>query len=494
MNNHYNIKDPASIFEYSKLLMGESLHSLLGDEVIKNYVAEKGLLRGKNKGALGNMVEELFFKYSPNSNPVADFEKAGLELKCTPLLKSKEEKKADHNEYRIKERLVCGMIDYFEIAKTDFNQSHIYLKCRLMLLLFYLHIPDLEKYDLKFIFRVLWEIPEKDLIIIRNDYNTIANKIKSGNAHLLSEGDTIYLGACRKGKKGDAPQAQPFSTVMANKRAFSLKPAYMRYILSHVQNSESNHYSNYRGKEAKHLELVSTADLTTNSFEQVIINRFKLYIGKNYTQICEALDKRSTQAKSKYADVSGLIASNGSKTRISHAEEFQKSGIQMKTIRINASGMPEESMSFKNIDYCEVYENDNWIDSEAYEIFTGRFLFVVYKQIKGKQIRVFNKKTNNYVYENSYILDKVFFWTMPPKDLLQAKKYWEDIRKNILANNIHRDAFWRLSQKRYFHVRPKGRKSTDKAVNPHGGVCDKLCYWMNAAYIKKIIETIDCNE
>lgn len=46
------------------------------------------------------MVEELFFGYNINNNSEADFSEAGLELKCTPLLKSKTD-----NTYRIKERL-----------------------------------------------------------------------------------------------------------------------------------------------------------------------------------------------------------------------------------------------------------------------------------------------------------------------------------------------------------------------------------------------------
>lgn len=49
----YNPKDPVSIFEYSKFLMGQSLHSLLGDEILS--------LKRKGKGGLGQMVEELFF-------------------------------------------------------------------------------------------------------------------------------------------------------------------------------------------------------------------------------------------------------------------------------------------------------------------------------------------------------------------------------------------------------------------------------------------------
>lgn len=75
----FNPKDPVSIYEYSRFLIGESLHSLLGDVAAATKRA--------GKGKLGQMVEELFFGYETNSCREADFKEAGLELKCTPLLK-----------------------------------------------------------------------------------------------------------------------------------------------------------------------------------------------------------------------------------------------------------------------------------------------------------------------------------------------------------------------------------------------------------------------
>ena len=73
-----------------------------------------------------------------------------------------------------------------------------------MLIPFYLHKEGVPVQHLKFIYDVLWQIPEKDLLIMKQDYEKIITKIKAGKAHELSEGDTTYLGACRKGQKGDA--------------------------------------------------------------------------------------------------------------------------------------------------------------------------------------------------------------------------------------------------------------------------------------------------
>lgn len=472
--NSFDKTDPLSIYDYSRFLIGQSLHSLLGDAVLDHS--------RKGKGGLGQMVEELFFGYDINSNREADFGEAQLELKCTPLLKSK-----TADTYRIKERLVCTMIDYFELVDTKFEDSHLLAKCQLMLLLFYLHVSGTPIYDYEFIFRVLWQLPEKDLLLIKKDYETIADKVRRGEAHNLSEGDTVYLGACRKGQKGDAPQGQPYSTEKAYKRAFSLKPAYMRYILEHVVKSGKPNFSNYQRSEEE-TELVSIEELKSKPFEQIIINRFKAFYGLNYIQICKKLGIIPYQAKSKYADVAGLIASDSRSKRISNTEEFLKSGIIMKTVRLQNNGRPKESMSFKNIDYQEVLDCGEWIDSEAYEIFTNRFLFVVFKQKEGESIIVHNNKTGQNDVEDSYVLDKVFFWTMNPMDLETAREYWENIRQNVSDNTISLDKFWKISDKRNFHVRPKATLKMQLTPNPHGGMVEKYCYWLNADYVKKIID------
>ncbi len=101
----YDITSSRSIFEYSKNLLGKTLR----DFITEDYSLKKG------KGSIGQMVENLFFLIETNSNPDADFYSAGMELKCTPLKLSKDEK------YLIKERLVCNMINYSEVIKESFE-------------------------------------------------------------------------------------------------------------------------------------------------------------------------------------------------------------------------------------------------------------------------------------------------------------------------------------------------------------------------------------
>lgn len=463
----YNDKDITSIFNYSKQLINKCLRDFVPDA--EEY---------KGKGGLGQLVEELFFKYDINSKQEADFAFVNAELKCTPLKKS-----AKNAELLIKERLVCSMINYTEDWDKSFEQSHFYKKCLVMLIMFYLHQSNVSKLDLHFLFAVLWKIPEKDLLIIRQDYDTIISKIRNGKAETLSEGDTMYLGACRKGQKQDSLMTQHGSDIGAPRRAWSLKTTYMRIVLDEVKkNNVDGAYCNYDISPTNLDELISVDELKHHTVDDVIKQRFRPYLGLTYTDICEKLGINPITAKSKYFVIANAIASNKKIGNVNTSEEFLKSGLTMKTIRINRNGNIKESMSFENIDYQEVYDCDEWTDSRLYELFTSRFLFVIYRETD-RTLQLPNGKA-----EPEYKLDKVAFWTMPQADLNVAMEYWENIRDCVKQDNISPKYFWSIKDRRHFHVRPKASLAKDMVDTPNGTKAKKYCYWFNAQYVKNIIE------
>ena len=103
--------------------------------------------------------------------------------------------------------------------------------------------------------------PEEDLIIIKQDWEYIINKIKSGLAHELSEGDTMYLGACPKGADSSSVRSQPFSSIPAMQRAYCLKSSYMTSIVRNyvVPGMDEN--------------IASVEELHKKTFEEIIIDR-----------------------------------------------------------------------------------------------------------------------------------------------------------------------------------------------------------------------------
>ena len=414
VNLPYNEKDISSIFNYSKQLVNKCLRDFAPD-------AEEH----KGKGGLGQLVEKLFFKYDTNSRQEADFAFVNAELKCTPL------KKSVKKDLLIKERLVCSMINYTSDWNKSFEESHFYQKCLIMLILFYLHDSKVSQLDLQFLFAVLWKIPEKDLLIIRKDYETIITKIRNGQAHTLSEGDTMYLGACRKGQKGDSLMSQHNNEVGAPRRAWSLKTAYMRIVLDEVKkNNQDGAYCNYDISPSTMEAMFSIKELREHSVDDILLNRFKSYCGKTYRQICDMLHIEPSNSKSKYFIISNTIAGRGHVNNVNKTEEFEKSGLTMKTIRMEKTGMIKEAMSFENIDYQEVFDCEEWTDSRLYELFTNRFLFVIFRETDNV-LQLPDGKT-----EPEYKLDKVAFWTMPQEDLKVAQQYWNNIRQNVLDNHI----------------------------------------------------------
>ena len=181
----------------------------------------------RNKGNLGQIIEEKFFHYECNSDSRADFHEAGVELKVTPYRINQ------NGSLSAKERLILTMIDYFQVVNETFEESHFWNKSKLILLIYYLYMKEIKyNLDYKIGYSRLFTPPAQDVKIIRHDYYIIVSKIKEGKAHELSEGDTLYLGAAPKAATSKDRRKQPFSNELAKPRAFAFKNSYMTYVLN----------------------------------------------------------------------------------------------------------------------------------------------------------------------------------------------------------------------------------------------------------------------
>ena len=227
MQQPYDKTSRESILGHARKLLGKSIHDL--------YPAAVTLNTGK--GDLGQCVEFYHFGYENNSAAEADFNEAGLELKCSPLKALKEGSMVS------KERLVLNVIDYVKEFDKTFDTSSFSRKNAFLLLMFYLHVKGVCNLDLLFKIVRLWSIPEEDRKIFMDDWDVIHEKIAKGLAHELSEGDTLYLAACVKGAKGGGnKRPQKVGGIPADQRAYSIKSAYLNHIivdsLSHPEMSD----------------------------------------------------------------------------------------------------------------------------------------------------------------------------------------------------------------------------------------------------------------
>ena len=456
----YNPEDKKSIIEFAKLLKDKSLRQVCDETAIKND--------RKGKGHFGQILEEFYFQYKPNSNAEPDFPIAKLELKSSPL------KKLKNNEYRSKERLVLNIINYFNVVNQNFENSDFIKKNANILLIFYLHQAgyDILDYIIKLVDE--WSFPSTDLEIIKKDWETITKKIADGKAHELSEGDTFYLGACTKGANASTVRKQPFSEIPAKQRAYSFKQGYVNHIIASIAGETKEVYGKL---------IPSVKEAKKKTIEEIVIEKFKPYYGKTIEEI---LDKTgivlNTSAKSFYANLTKAILGIELNKEI---EEFEKAEIQVKTVRLKENNLPKEDMSFPTFKYEEIV-NEDWENSDFKDILEHKFLFVFF-QFQGDKL----------------VLRKVKFWNMPYSDLLEVEKVWtktqEIVTKGEIVKEIRTDKngkdvrFTNFPSKKFSsisHVRPHATNANDTYPLPKK---DKLtkeneytkhCFWLNNSYIR----------
>lgn len=454
----YDKTSSSSIENYALKLKEKSFRDvLLNDPNISDE--DRALLfeyynNPRSKGSLGQLIEKHFFFYNPNSSSEADFNEAGVELKVTPyLIKSK-------GDFRAKERLVLTIINYMnDYKEEDFLKSHVYEKCALMLLVYYLYEPNKERLDYLINYIKLFQFPEEDLEIIKNDYKIIIDKIKNGKAEEISESDTNYLGACTKGANSNSLREQPFSDVHAMQRAFCLKNSYMTYILNHYIVNQTDGFESV---------IKDTNILKKQTLEQYIIDKLTPYYNQDIEYLKHKFDipYQVSNKSFTYLLAKGMLNVVNDKI-----EEFEKANIKIKAIRLRPDGMPKECMSFPAFKYLDII-NETWLDSELYETFsTTKYLFMIYQ----------------YTDDDTLIFKKAMFWHVPEKDLnTEIKRVWETTVEKIKNNEY--ENLPRIKESPVLHVRPHAQNAQDTYPTPDGKHAIKKCFWLNASYIKKQIE------
>ena len=89
----YDKRSPQSIEAYARRLIGKTFREIIEEDKKKsgmimedtpNYGTSEVKEAKRNKGNLGQIIEERFFHYKCNSDSRADFYEAGVELKVTP--------------------------------------------------------------------------------------------------------------------------------------------------------------------------------------------------------------------------------------------------------------------------------------------------------------------------------------------------------------------------------------------------------------------------
>ncbi|MDO4851620.1 MAG: Sau3AI family type II restriction endonuclease [Actinomycetota bacterium] len=442
----YDKHDRESIVHYAMELRGSTLRESSDVEAISDI--------RRNKGSFGNAVERYYFMIENNSDSAPDFRETGLELKTTPLKRSKDGRLVS------KERLVIGMIDYMEVVHETFETSHLMEKAEDILLISYLWEPDKDPLDYRIELVELVDLrglPESDLLQIKADWETVVGKVRDGCAHEVSGADTLYLEACTKASSSKVRRNQPFSDIPAKPRAWALKASFMTAMSNRfIENMQAIG----RGADEQGMTLL-----------ELVRKRFEPCFGCSEQELGERfgyVKEGRRQPKGLCALITRRILGVDDDAKI---EEFEKAGIVPKSLRIRRSGMPKESMSFPRFDYFKLVETP-FEDSDFAGYLNQKYLFVIYRE-------------ND---DGAYLLADVAFWQMPEADLEEAERCYEDMRRRV-ASGRARDSI-RSTENRCCHVRPHGRDSNDTLPTPQGDDVVKKSFWLNARYLKEEVARI----
>lgn len=330
-------------------LMGKTVKDLLDNDKNSKY-------NFNNKGLIGQLVEKEWFNLQLNNFSRPDFYHLNIELKVTGLKKNKK------NNFIFKERVKLAQIKFLEIInEKSFIESNLYKKIQKILFIYYLYDDNFK--SRKFIGYKYFEL-KKDTIYfnqIEKDYYFIKNKIKNGEAHLLSEKDTVYLGATRNGSgKLEKKVKQPNSDYLAFKRAFSFKVSF----LTEIKLNEDNN-----------IQLKNT--------NQILKDIIKKYKGFSFNELIYKFNL--VKYFTKKPKQIGYILFKEIIKRENLLSFFELNNFEAKTIRINKKedNLKEDWKIGKNLfkNYENYKEKHSWEKTDYYDLMEKTYCVFITKEV-----------------------------------------------------------------------------------------------------------------
>ena len=324
----------------------------------------------------------------------------------------------------------------------------------------------------------LFTPPPEDLEIIVNDYKIITEKIQSGRAHELSEGDTMYLGACTKGSTAEKSLVPQYYNpdVLAKKRAFCYKNSYMTAVLNNYIVADRDTYESI---------VKNPEELKDKTFQELIEERIGQFVGKSDKELCELFDRPYDNNKAQWIELAYRMLG----IRSSKAEEFNKANIVVKAVRIEENGKIRENSSLPTISFKKFAEEE-WEDSDLFCYFDEtKFFFVVYKKDG-----------------DVYRLQGCQLWNMPYEDLHETvyrgwKTAQNTVREGVLLivkpNGSVSNNLLKQTENSIIHMRPHSQKAYHQFLDgtvigdnikngdqlPDGRWMTKQSFWLNNSYI-----------
>lgn len=404
----------------------------------------------RNKGALGQTIEEGFYGYSVNNSAKADFDNLGIELKVTGFIRNK------NGTISAKERLVLSKIDYNSIVNEEFDFSKLLFKNRKLLIIWYEYEKDKSPADFVIQDFQLYDMDEQgDITIIKNDFEIIKQKVVIGEAHELSEGLTSYLGACPKGINSLDVTNQPNSPEMAMRRAYALKNSYMTGVLRSIKFAFEADGVQYK------------------TIEEYVFAQVSKFIGKTQSDIYEEIFKNKYEARIP-KNLNKMISDKIIGKDVDLPEKnplFSKTNYVIKNIPVDKHNYPLERMSFRNLvlsEFEEEWENSRW--KNYFEEVT--FIVLLY---------VGNSKIKN----GFRIFKDIKKITFNAEDVELFGRTYNMVREAIQMHDISKLPYPKAIDGQILEIAPKGQKNDDAYNRFFDRDVTKVCFMIDKDFIFK---------
>lgn len=445
-------------------------------EIDRKHVFNRTTNNPKITGIAGDVIEQSVFGYDANSDAEPDLNIDGVptELKTTGIRFSKKQT----GKYEAKEPMSITAVSPNTIVNEEFPVSRFWHKLEHLLFVYYLYDSNKRvlaaEYANFFIKGYqFFEFSEEDKDVLKKDWLIVRDFIRS-----LNRNESLYPEISHLRNQllfiDTAPK-------WPNPPRFRLKRSLVTNIVqNHFKNSLEQlpkHYDSYREIDQKCHDITKSYKGQTVS---ALMKTFKIE-GKIDKGIGERLVVRMFGGFSK---------------KMKNIELFSKIGLLGKTVVLTEDGKRTEDMKLFRIDFDELVSNDEFVNSEMYDEFSGKQLLCI----------IFEEHDKSDFGKNTFVGFKRISYT---DDFIETnvQKIWTQIRSLVLNRELKdvpvldKKGNVIVNKNGVFRSAPNFPKSSENDVFVRGGSADSsvktecvngikmYCQyvWVKGSYISELL-------
>ena len=414
---------------------------------VKDILTSQNVLESHDQTQLENLFKKEVFNIKLQKNNPNNFEKLGIQLKVTGLIKYK---KPDNEgrKYKAKEIISLGSIsDQVILGKPNFEKSTLYNQMQKTLYVFYEYRYDKPMSEWKIIdFKYVELDASTNIKTLANDYELIFAKIKKGKSEDLTHSSTEELSITIPKK------IQPKLEGSVSSWEFLLKPNYVNKI--------------FYSKSVK----VNDADVMFS-----IVNKIQPFHGLTIGEIYKEMNLPIPEAKNQKDAIINKLLNTKSYDEIPN---IKPSVFKIRNIELKNNGKLKDEIALMNVNDNEFLNDVPFNESELYTfLISYKFLFIVWQK-RGEE-SVF-KDVMLFQFDNKLITKAQFVYNDTKEKFLTGMEL-ERVGDRTMSNLIHKSSNMGIL------LRPHGQNSKDTMTTPFGQVITKQQYWLNSNEVERVI-------